>query len=137
MQNSTTSSSTSTSNDEDLKKEMFKGIVDLFTSVSKFLLKSDFQRTLDNLDSLELKESHGVGIFSKKSYNVGDVAIIDISKDTYYFRNRFGGELKNLLPSFLSFYTKTKYALTHALSGTRETNPLFPLIGLINHSDKI
>ena len=85
---------------------------------------SGLENILRNFRSLELRPSHGMGIFSNIDLKAGDEIIIDFNTRAY------NSSKDTAIKEAIEFYGD-EYKKTHALS----QSSLFPIAGLLNYSD--
>lgn len=123
----------------DMKVFMFNKIRDSFYKINTSILNPTFQNCLKKINSLEVRESFGVGIFTTANYSANELIIVDLSTDTYNFEDRWSSDSlgPNKSLPYLSFYNTENYGRSHGLSGDGEDGrlPLFPMMGLLNYSD--
>jgi len=84
------------------------------------------ENILRNFRNLQLRPSHGMGIFSNIDLKAGDEIIVDFNTIAYNYCKII--EIKKAI----KFYSGDEFTKTHALS---KRNFLFPITGLLNYSD--
>ena len=91
----------------DMKVTMFNEIRDIFYKINEFILNPTFKNCYKKINNLEVKESFGVGIFTKASYRANELVIVDLSTDTYNFKDRWSSDSlgPNKSLPYLSFYS--------------------------------
>ena len=121
-----------------MKDSMVRDIIKIHYSTFKFLPSSSpsLISASNKFNDLETRFTvNGTGIFTKADYKAGEEIYFDLSLDLYNFSN-IGSDLsdKSKSDSLKStfFYNQKNYGNTHNYT---EGNQLFPILGLINHSD--
>ena len=127
-------------NENQLKQNMFNRIKDFICNSTNPVVKNricnsasfpqnmqltGLENILRNFQNLQLRPSHGMGIFSNIDLKAGDEIIIDFNTIAYNSSN--DTDIKKAI----KFYSGDEYTKTHALS----QNSLFPITGLLNYSD--
>ena len=120
----------------EMKTIMFNKTRDLFSGLNGTITDSTLNECYQKIGNLEVKDSFGLGIFTRDSYLVSELIATDFSVASYNFVDRWGEVLGTNKPQpYLSFYNTENYGKSHGLAGDLGMYPLFPILGLLNHSD--
>lgn len=120
----------------EMKAIMFNKTRDLFSGLNDKITDSTLKECYQKIGNLEVKDSFGLGIFTRNSYTLSELIATDFSVASYNFVDRWGSDLGLNKPQpYLSFYNTENYGKSHGLAGEPGMYPLFPILGLLNHSD--
>jgi len=129
---------TNLTTEHEMKDIMVRNIIGLHYNIFKILpLASPSLISASNkFNDLETRLTvNGTGIFTKASYKEGEEIYFDLSLYLYNFSNidsDLSDKSESIYLKSTKFYNQKNYGKTHNYT---EGKQLFPILGLINHSD--